>query len=135
MLPSLQYIIENSFSITGMNRLTFSGLLNAIDGVTSTEARILFMTTNYLDRLDSALIRPGRVDYTQEIGHCTEYQIRTLFQNFYPEASSEEARVFGQEIGKHSRKLSPAKLQGILMRHKDHHDTEELVKDVQKCLE
>ena len=43
----------------GLNRLTFSGLLNAIDGVTSTEGRILFMTTNHVDRLDPALIRPG----------------------------------------------------------------------------
>lgn len=34
----------------GMGRLTFSGLLNALDGVASTEARIVFMTTNYVDR-------------------------------------------------------------------------------------
>ena len=33
-----------------MGRLTFSGLLNALDGVASTEARMVFMTTNYLDR-------------------------------------------------------------------------------------
>lgn len=33
-----------------MGRLTFSGLLNALDGVASTEARIVFMTTNYVDR-------------------------------------------------------------------------------------
>lgn len=35
-----------------MGRLTFSGLLNALDGVASTEARIVFMTTNYVDRLE-----------------------------------------------------------------------------------
>lgn len=34
----------------GMGRLTFSGLLNALDGVASSEARIVFMTTNYIDR-------------------------------------------------------------------------------------
>jgi chaperone BCS1 len=34
----------------GLSRLTFSGLLNAIDGVTSAEGRILFMTTNYVER-------------------------------------------------------------------------------------
>lgn len=33
-----------------MGRLTFSGLLNALDGVASSEARIVFMTTNYVDR-------------------------------------------------------------------------------------
>lgn len=34
----------------GLGRLTFSGLLNALDGVASTEARIVFMTTNHVDR-------------------------------------------------------------------------------------
>ena len=34
----------------GLSRVTFSGLLNALDGVASAEARILFMTTNYLER-------------------------------------------------------------------------------------
>lgn len=39
----------------GMGRLTFSGLLNALDGVASTEARIVFMTTNYVDRSELPL--------------------------------------------------------------------------------
>ena len=37
----------------GLSRVTFSGLLNAVDGVASAESRILFMTTNYLERLDT----------------------------------------------------------------------------------
>lgn len=51
-----------------MNRVTFSGLLNCLDGVASAEARIMFMTTNYLERLDPALVRPGRVDVKEYIG-------------------------------------------------------------------
>lgn len=35
-------------------------LLNALDGVAAAEGRLLFMTTNYIERLDQALIRPGR---------------------------------------------------------------------------
>ena len=34
----------------GLSRVTFSGLLNTLDGVASTEARVVFMTTNYLER-------------------------------------------------------------------------------------
>jgi chaperone BCS1 len=37
--------------------VTFTGLLNALDGVAATEGRVMFMTTNYLERLDPALIR------------------------------------------------------------------------------
>lgn len=39
----------------GLNRVTFSGLLNCLDGVASTEARIVFMTTNYLERYNRNL--------------------------------------------------------------------------------
>jgi len=42
--------------------VSFSGLLNAIDGVRSQEGRILFMTTNHKENLDPALLRPGRAD-------------------------------------------------------------------------
>jgi chaperone BCS1 len=41
------------------SHVTFSGLLNVLDGVASTEERILFMTTNHIERLDPALIRTG----------------------------------------------------------------------------
>merc|ERR1719341_1439984 len=73
----------------GLNRLTFSGLLNAIDGVTSTEGRIVFMTTNYFERLDPALIRPGRVDYIEQISHCSHHQLTTMYNRFYPTESLE----------------------------------------------
>ena len=42
--------------------LTLSGVLNAIDGVASEESQIVFMTTNHRAHLDSALIRPGRLE-------------------------------------------------------------------------
>jgi len=43
-------------------KLTFSGFLNALDGVRSQEGQILFMTTNHMEKLDAALLRPGRTD-------------------------------------------------------------------------
>lgn len=63
--------------------VTFSGLLNALDGVASAEERILFLTTNYPERLDRALVRPGRVDMTVRIGEATRYQAMQLWDRFY----------------------------------------------------
>jgi chaperone BCS1 len=63
--------------------VTYSGLLNALDGVASAEERIVFMTTNHIDRLDDALIRPGRVDMTVELGNATEWQMEQLWDRFY----------------------------------------------------
>lgn len=65
--------------------VTFSGLLNALDGVTSSEERIVFMTTNHIERLDPALIRPGRVDVQVLVGDSTPHQQRRMFKQFYPE--------------------------------------------------
>lgn len=42
--------------------VTLSGLLNVLDGVSSQEGRVLVMTTNHIEQLDKALIRPGRTD-------------------------------------------------------------------------
>jgi SpoVK/Ycf46/Vps4 family AAA+-type ATPase len=43
-------------------RLTLSHLLNVLDGILETPGRIFIMTSNYPERLDSALVRPGRID-------------------------------------------------------------------------
>lgn len=70
--------------------VTFSGLLNALDGVASSESRIVFMTTNHAERLDPALVRPGRVDLSLELGDADEHQVRLMFQKFYGERSERE---------------------------------------------
>lgn len=103
----------------GLNRVTFSGLLNCLDGVASTEARILFMTTNYLERLDPALVRPGRVDVKEYIGWCTFEQVEQMFTKFYKAASPEMAKEFANKVMMHKRTVSPAQIQGFFMFHKN----------------
>ena len=51
--------------------VTFSGLLNALDGVRSQEGRILFMTTNHIEKLDPALLRPGRTDFHAHLNNAS----------------------------------------------------------------
>lgn len=95
--------------------LTFSGLLNALDGVASAEARIVIMTTNHLDRLDPALIRPGRVDVKLWFGNATADQARRLYQRFFPDRP-DLAGDFADRAGQ--RKHSMAALQDHLMVHR-----------------
>ncbi|KAF2153753.1 hypothetical protein K461DRAFT_292467 [Myriangium duriaei CBS 260.36] len=63
--------------------VTFSGLLNALDGVASAEERIVFMTTNHIDRLDDALIRPGRIDMMVHLGNASGWQLERMWDRFY----------------------------------------------------
>lgn len=67
------------------NTLTFAGFLNSIDGILGANGRILIMTTNYIEKLDSALIRPGRIDMQVKIGNATHDQIARIFLHFYPD--------------------------------------------------
>ncbi|KAF2207133.1 hypothetical protein CERZMDRAFT_88715 [Cercospora zeae-maydis SCOH1-5] len=73
---------------TGPNRqagtgISLSGLLNAIDGVASAEGRVLIMTTNHPEKLDPALVRPGRVDRKIEFQLAMKDQISELFVRMY----------------------------------------------------
>jgi len=105
-----------SSAYQAFSHLTFSGLLNALDGVASSEERIMFMTTNFLDRLDPALVRPGRVDIIEKLDYASDGQLRRMFMRFYPEQPESRAEEFQRQLsGKH---ISMAHLQGYLMLHK-----------------
>ncbi|PKX99301.1 putative BCS1-like ATPase [Aspergillus novofumigatus IBT 16806] len=63
--------------------VSLSGLLNVIDGVAASEGRILIMTTNHAEKLDPALLRPGRVDMTIAFGYADRNAMRELFSAIY----------------------------------------------------
>ena len=63
--------------------ISLSGFLNIIDGVASAEGRILVMTTNHIERLDPALLRPGRVDRTVRFGPATRDVVAGLFRAIF----------------------------------------------------
>jgi chaperone BCS1 len=65
------------------NRLSLSGLLNILDGVASQEGRVLIMTTNHLEKLDKALIRPGRVDMVVKFGLADADMSAAIFRAIY----------------------------------------------------
>ena len=100
------------------NKLTFSGLLNAIDGVAAGEGRILFLTTNRHEVLDPALVRPGRVDLRYEIGAPDRQQALRMFNRFFLDASDLQGLDFVHSLGDLG-KLSMADIQGILIKAPD----------------
>lgn len=73
------------------NKLTLSGILNSLDGLSAADDMIVFITTNYKDNLyDEALIRPGRVDHFIKFGHIKKEQIKEMYKVFMENAFSEE---------------------------------------------
>jgi mitochondrial chaperone BCS1 len=70
--------------------VSLSTLLNVLDGVASQEGRVLILTTNHIERLDAALIRPGRVDIKIEFRLCDKGMITELFHIVYQPEISED---------------------------------------------
>jgi mitochondrial chaperone BCS1 len=93
--------------------ITFSGLLNALDGVMAPHGRVVFMSTNHPERLDPALIRPGRVDLRVEFPNADRTQGRQMFLRFFDDATDQLAERFAAAVvvGDHSM----AAIQGLLL--------------------
>ena len=107
----------NRDSTSSNSRLTLSGLLNAIDGVAAAEERIIFMTTNHPEKLDPALIRPGRIDYAMQLGLATPEQAQRMFLRFFNDSIL--ANQFGELYTQQQSLQSPAELQGIFISNRD----------------
>ena len=89
---------------------TLSGILNAIDGVMSQEGSILVMTTNHPDKLDKALLRPGRIDRVYTMDRCTDEQMYRMYVRFL---GNDEGFENWREQFKD--RPTPADVQGSLM--------------------
>ncbi|CAH0029913.1 unnamed protein product [Clonostachys rhizophaga] len=142
---------ENKTNGTATNtttgKLSLSGLLNILDGVASQEGRVLIMTTNHIEKLDKALIRPGRVDMTVLFGRADNKMASAIFRSIYAPHEGEDIPVYDDRVADPTdekaanreealerikelshefaakipeHEFSPAEIQGLLLRHKRH---------------
>ena len=68
---------------TSNTSISFSGLLNAFDGIASAPGLITFMTTNHKEKLDPALLRPGRIDKCVEFTNADLSKASRMYELFY----------------------------------------------------
>jgi SpoVK/Ycf46/Vps4 family AAA+-type ATPase len=95
------------------HRLTLAGLLEVLDGVMEMDGRMLVITTNYPERLDKALIRPGRIDIKLKFGRCTKDCLVCMYQHFFQTTiplSFDKTRL-------PDRKWTPAETTQVFLNH------------------
>jgi chaperone BCS1 len=127
--------------------VTLSGLLNVLDGPASVDGRLVVMTSNSPDSLDAALLRPGRIDSKVLFGYTNKEVSAQIFLHIFTKTSDEiisaskrrkeyelednssdtahpspttllaMSQTFAASIPE--TKISPAEIQGFLMRHRD----------------
>ncbi|KAI8637407.1 P-loop containing nucleoside triphosphate hydrolase protein [Parasitella parasitica] len=138
----------NSDNDTSNAKISMSGLLNALDGVVAQEGSMVFMTCNDVNRLQPALLRPGRIDMKMELGYADKTQINKMFWRFMGEddiepidendADADDAEkkksktIYSQELNDLAQKftdmipdlqVTPAELQNFfIMNMMDHED-------------
>ena len=96
---------------THRNKLTLQGLLNCMDGFTSLEGSLMFITANNPGCLDDALIRSCRVDLKIELGFADKYQTENMFNTFLPEQKDKFTEFYDNIKNK---KYTTAMLQELL---------------------
>jgi mitochondrial chaperone BCS1 len=94
------------------NGVTLSGLLNVLDGFYAPNNVLFVMTTNHVEALDPALLRPGRIDYKLYLGKASDRQKIELYRRFFPEASEFAAREF---VESNRSAETMAEFQGLLL--------------------
>jgi SpoVK/Ycf46/Vps4 family AAA+-type ATPase len=111
----IQTICElNNDKITSGNTITLDDILNLWDGIRETPGRILVVSSNHYDKLDPALIRPGRIDITHELSNASHNTISEIYLH-----------LFGSKIDKNKLQkvkdkfYSPAELINIYVSNKN----------------
>jgi SpoVK/Ycf46/Vps4 family AAA+-type ATPase len=98
-------------------------ILNLLDGTLESEGRILALSTNFPERIDTALIRPGRIDMIIEFKKCSSQMLKQMMESFY------EIEV--REINAPD-KWTPAEVNQIFFRN--FNDPEQALKELQSSM-
>ena len=117
------------------SKVTLSGLLNFIDGIWSScgGERIIIFTTNFVDKLDPALIRRGRMDKHIEMSYCCFEAFKVLAKNYL---DIEEHELFGKiEKLLEETKATPADVAENLMPKSEEQDEEMCLENLIDALE
>ena len=119
---------EDKNEVPPLLGVTLSGLLNALDGFSAPENVLFVMTSNRVEVLDAALLRPGRIDYKLYMGQANNRQKVELYKRFFPEAEEAAAELF---VETHRSAETMAEFQGLLLRlEQDCTELDELVAKV-----
>jgi hypothetical protein len=92
--------------------ITLDDILNLWDGIRETPGRILIITSNHYDKLDPALIRPGRIDITHELSNVSHNTLTEMYFNlFEKEINLEQLKNIEEFL------YSPAEIINIYVSH------------------
>lgn len=103
---------------TSNNGVSFSALLNIMDGtMMKGNGTMMFLTANNPDRLDKALIRPGRIDHVVKFDFPRPAEIREAFRDITGCNDTEEWREFHGRLSWHGTNINMSSIIDFLFRY------------------
>jgi ATPase family associated with various cellular activities (AAA) len=94
--------------------ISLDDILNMFDGIREASGRILVISSNHYNKLDDALVRPGRIDLTMKMANASRQTIREMYQHFYKKPMNEkDAAKIKEEF------YSPAEIINLYILYKE----------------
>lgn len=100
-------------------KVSLSTLMNVLDGMYSPEDTLIFLTTNHPEKLDDALIRPGRVDRKEYFGYMNKTMIEDMFWRFFPYTYKNEEIMKKFVEAYENKDVTASEVQEVCFRFKD----------------
>lgn len=116
-----------SKKLASSDKLSLSGLLNVLDGVVDSPGRILVMTSNHPEKLDPALIRPGRIDKKLKLGYMQTLDVQQMLSHYFqsPTLTSQQVERISKAINGNALQdrakleLTPAQIEQLCAEHEE----------------
>lgn len=115
--------VKDSAEAKATEGITLSDILNVLDGTIAAEGRVVILTTNTPEVLDSAMIRAGRIEEQVALLAISKESASCIFRRMY--CTSDTGR--NQEISKLAESFAnklpvasstAAEVQGLLLKHR-----------------
>ncbi len=90
-------VLFNESNTSAKSGISFSGMLNMLDGFGRKDRMVVFMTTNHLEKLHDVFIRPGRIDFIMDFTVPSKDQIKEMYCQYFP-AQMEYFELFHKKI-------------------------------------
>lgn len=108
-----------NFMLSQEDKLSLGGILNVLDGPLEVDGRIIIFTTNHPEKLDSALIRPGRIDHVYHLTYAVLEDIFKMIELYFEtceEKTKEKLKVLVESTG---LQITPATVEVLAVQSKD----------------
>ncbi len=112
LIEDVDAFFQQRHKADGAVKVSYSGFINALDGVAAHEGSVVFLTTNHPQLIDEAAIRSGRVDFRLELSLCDRDQLARMCRKFFDDPDAAGRFADAVEPGR----WSPAQVQERLLK-------------------